>query len=612
MRILLIDEDERLIEVLKRSLAEFNYVVDAVSDGEQGWTYGSAYAYDLIILEMILPDIEGIHLCQHFRENGYEMPILFLTEKSTSTDKIHGLNAGADDYIVKPFDFDELMARIRVLLRRETGNLLSTLHWGELQLNTCSLEVSYKGKFLALTAKEYTLLELFLHNDRSVLDTNEIIEGLWNAEESPSPATVRSHLKGLRRKLQKAGAPPDFIETVRGHGYRLKIPLESELAPESKQQNKNLKTLGVIWENYQQNSQQQLQQLERVAEAIVTGSLNAKQQEQARLAANSLAGNLRIFGLERGAKLARDLEHSLQGDYPQLARFSQVLEALKQEYINNNQEKQQRKNTLENEPFLLLAASDLHFSQSLALAAKKQGIRTAIASHPQQIRPFIESHSSQFPDAILLKLSFLDADKVGGNSLALAEQLSVISEIALRSPSLPILAIADRDTFNDRLEVARRGGSLFLRESTKPEDAIASILPVLQRSRAEYKVMIVDDDIELLKTMLSLLDRWRFKLTTLDDPRQFWDVLEAIAPDLLILDLEMPYISGIELCQVLRGHPDWQHLPIVLLGVNADSETQNRAFAIGVDDFLGKPILGWELAHRILNRLERIQLRSSG
>ncbi|MEM9541847.1 MAG: response regulator [Cyanobacteria bacterium P01_E01_bin.42] len=607
MRILLIDEDEKLIEVLKRSLTECNYVVDTVSNGEQGWTYVSTYTYDLVILETILPDIEGIHLCRHFRENGYIMPILFLTARTTSNDKIQGLNAGADDYLEKPFDFDELIARIRVLLRRETSNVFSTLHWGKLQLNPCNLEVTYNGQFLSLTAKEYTLLELFLHHDRSVLDTHEIIEGLWNAEESPSPATVRSHLKGLRRKLQQAGAPRDFIETVRGQGYRLKMPSEMDSNAKPDRQDLNLKALGTIWENYRQNSQQQLQQLEYVAEAIATGSLQAKQQEQALLTAHSLSENLSIFGLERGGKLARDLAHSLQGDYPQLARFSRVLDALKQEFVNNNGNPKQQENRLKNAPLLLVFDPDLHFSESLTRAAKQRGIRTAIASHRQQLRAFLAPHPPEVPDAILLELSFLESHKVGENSAPLAEQLSIVSEISLRSPSLAIVTIADRDGFDDRLAVARRGGRLFLREPIQPEDAIAAILPVLQRSRTEYKVMVVDDDIELLKAMPLLLQPWRFKLTTLDDPRQFWDVLGAISPDVLILDLEMPHISGLELCQVLRAHPNWRHLPIILLGINADSETKNRAFAIGVDDFLGKPILGGELAHRILNCIDRLQ-----
>ena len=608
MRILLIDDDERLIEVLKSSLTECNYVVDAVFNGEQGWTYGSTYAYDLIILETVLPDISGIHLCRHFRENGYQMPILFLTSKNTSNDKIQGLNSGADDYIIKPFDFDELNARIRTLLRRETSNLLSTLHWGELQVNTSSLEVTYNGNFVPLTAKEYTLLELFLHNERSVLDVHEIIESLWNAEEVPSAATVRSHLRGLRRKLQQAGAPHDFIETVRGHGYRLKIPLESKLSLDADFQKRNRQELGIIWDNYQQKSSKHLELLEQISEAIATGFLNAKQQEKARLTAHSLAGYLEIFGWKRAAKLAQELECFLQGDYPQLSRFSKIFKELQQEFIKYDFERKQLESHLDNSLLLLIIDDDTHFTESLKIAAKKQGIRTEIAINPRQIRPFLDPFSPGFPDAVLLKLSFLESySQSRKNAPTLVERLSAISEIALRSPSLPIITIADRDIFSDRLEIARRGGCLFIREPATPDQTISSIFKLLQRSHTEYKVMIVDDDIDLLKAMPSLLHPYRFKLTTLDDPRQFWDVLSVIVPDLLILDLEMPYISGIELCQVLRSHLYWQHLPVILLGMNADTETQNRAFAIGIDDFVSKPIIGQQLANRILNRLKRKQ-----
>ncbi|MEA5468107.1 response regulator [Spirulina sp. 06S082] len=516
MRILLIDDDKILVESLKRSLTECNYVVDAVFNGEQGWTYGSTYTYDLIILEMVLPDINGIDLCRHFRENDYQMPMLFLTAKNTSTDKIQALDAGADDYAVKPFNFEELNARIRVLLRRESGNFLSILYWGELQLNTCSQEVSYNGKMLSLTAKEYTFLELLLHHDRSVLDVNDIIEGLWNADEEPSPATVRSHLKSLRRKLQQAGAPRNFIETVRGQGYRLKTLPESERFPEPV--------------------------------------------KQAKYMGNSI--------------------------------------------------KEPTKNLFKNPPLLLIIDDNSHFIESLESAAKEQGINIEIVLNPREIRFFLNANSQLLPDAALLKLSFLDSHPLSKHSTVLAERLSAISELSLRSPSLPIIAIGDRDTFADRLEVARRGGCFLLREPATPEQTIASIMPILQRSQIEYKVMIVDDDLDLLKSLPSLLHPWRFNLTTLDDSRQFWDVLQAIAPDLLVLDVEMPYISGIELCQVLRSHPYWQRLPVLFLTTHTDIETQNRAFASGADDFVNKPILGQELADRILNRLRRIQIYS--
>lgn len=610
MRILLIDDDKILVESLKRSLTECNYVVDVVFNGDQGWTYGSTYGYDLIILEIVLPDINGIDLCRYFRENDYQMPILFLTSKNTSIDKIQALDSGADDYAVKPFNFEELNARIRALLRRESSNFLSILNWGELQLNTCSQEVSYNDNLLSLTAKEYTFLELLLHHDRSVLDVNDIIEGLWNADEVPSPATVRSHLKSLRRKLQQAGAPHNFIETVRGQGYRLKTLPESERFPDPAKPNKHLEALGTIWEKYHQKSRKQLKFLEQVSEAIASNSLDLEKQEKARLVAHSLTENLGIFGLEQGSQLAQKLEHCLQDNCLQFMQFSELLEALKQEFVKSRIAKKEPKNLSKNAPLLLIFDDDSHFIEPLENAAKEQGICTAIVSNLREIRLFLNANAQVLPDAVLLKLSFLDSHQLARNSTILAERLSIISELTLRVPSLPIITIADRDTFSDRLEVARRGGCFLLREPATPEQTIASIMPILQRSHVEYKVMVVDNDLDLLKSMPSLLHPWRFKLTTLDDSRQFWDVLQAIVPDLLVLDVEMPYISGIELCQVLRSHPYWQRLPVLFLTNHTDIETQNRAFAIGVDDFIQKPILGKELADRILNRLRRIQLWS--
>jgi len=146
-----------------------------------------------------------------------------LTARDTVGDRVLGLDAGADDYLIKPFDLTELLARIRSLLRRSGGAALPTIYeLGELRLDPSSCEVSYGGKFLALTPKEYGLLELFLRNGRRVFSSSQILERLWSLEEPPTEETVRTHIKGLRHKLKAAGAPADLIETVHGLGYRLK------------------------------------------------------------------------------------------------------------------------------------------------------------------------------------------------------------------------------------------------------------------------------------------------------------------------------------------------------------------------------------------------------
>ncbi len=201
MRILLVDDDEILIDVLQKTLGEKNYNFDAVFNGEHGWTYGSTYNYDLIILDWSLPKLDGISLCKRFRSYGYKMPIILLTARHSNQEKIMGLDAGADDYLCKPFNVEELGARIRALLRRSNFNPVPVLQWGDLQLDTCSCQVTYKGELILLTSKEYQLLELFMSHSKEVFSIEDIIENLWSTVEYPSEATVRSHLRYLRHKL---------------------------------------------------------------------------------------------------------------------------------------------------------------------------------------------------------------------------------------------------------------------------------------------------------------------------------------------------------------------------------------------------------------------------
>ena len=259
MKILLIDDDDFTGDLLTRSLAEYHYVVDTVKDGEMGWTYGSTFDYDLIILDIKLPKLDGISLCQRFRAEGYTTPILLLTAQNTTTAKVNALDAGADDYVVKPFDIAELSARIRALLRRSSANPFPLLTWGDLLLNPSSCEVTYNAQPLALTTKEYELLELFMRESQHVFSTNEILGRLWSSEEFPSEATVRSHIRRVRHKLVTAGAPSDFIATVHGRGYFLKAGGEAQQ--------------GTIMLNTQQDSQgrHSLDNAQAIASPLLSG-----------------------------------------------------------------------------------------------------------------------------------------------------------------------------------------------------------------------------------------------------------------------------------------------------------------------------------------------------
>ncbi len=192
MRILLVEDDELLAGVIAEFLTDHLHIVDIVIDGEAAWEQIQTFEYDLILLDVMLPKLNGIGLCQRLRSHSYCVPILIVTARDTSIDKVTGLDAGADDYMVKPLDLPELLARIRALLRRGSTLSSPTLKWGELHLDLATYEVSYSGQILRLTPKE--------------------------SEEG----TVKAHIRSLRQKLKAVDAPDDLIQTARGLGYCLK------------------------------------------------------------------------------------------------------------------------------------------------------------------------------------------------------------------------------------------------------------------------------------------------------------------------------------------------------------------------------------------------------
>ncbi|MBD2069327.1 response regulator transcription factor [Leptolyngbya sp. FACHB-671] len=222
MRILLVEDDVQLAASLAEALTAQRYAVDLVRDGEMAWEQTKGLVYDLVLLDVTLPKLDGICLCQQLRDRGYPTPILMLTARDTSLDKVVGLDAGADAYMVKPFNLQELMAQIRALLRRGQSGTAPVLSWGALQLNPSSYEVTYNRSPIHLTPKEFALMEAMLRYGKRVLSRAAILEHVWNWQDSPEEDTIKTYVKNLRAKLKAAGAPKDFIETVHGLGYRLK------------------------------------------------------------------------------------------------------------------------------------------------------------------------------------------------------------------------------------------------------------------------------------------------------------------------------------------------------------------------------------------------------
>jgi DNA-binding response OmpR family regulator len=220
MRILIIEDQIKLATSIKKGLENIGYAVDMAHDGATGLRriQASPENFDLIILDIMLPELDGLSLCKKIRSEHIMTPVLMLTAKDTLDDKIDGLDTGADDYLVKPFEFDELTARMRALLRRPKVSLETNLNGAGISLNTVSHKVEKKGKDIKLTVKEFAILEYFLRNKNKVLNRYQIINHVWDFEYDTFSNIVDVHIKNLRKKLQ--GKNEDIFETIHGVGYR--------------------------------------------------------------------------------------------------------------------------------------------------------------------------------------------------------------------------------------------------------------------------------------------------------------------------------------------------------------------------------------------------------
>ncbi len=225
MRILVIEDDPQVGPSLKKGLEGNKYAVDLVADGREALSMGLAIPYDLIILDVLLPQLNGFEVCTQLRNQGSTMPILLLTALSEVDHRITGLDLGADDYLVKPFAFGELEARVRALLRRESSSRTAELRFMDIVLNTHTYEVQRGNRIISLCNKEYMLLEFLMRHPRHVLSRLKIAEHVWNYDAEYLSNVIDVHIYSLRRKLCEQ-KEPNVIHTIRGAGYQLREPLE--------------------------------------------------------------------------------------------------------------------------------------------------------------------------------------------------------------------------------------------------------------------------------------------------------------------------------------------------------------------------------------------------
>lgn len=220
MRVLLIEDDVTIARLLKEGLEDEAYAVDIAHDGSEGYRTAAADDYDVIILDIMLPEMNGYEVCRALRNNGNKTPILMLTARDTERDIVEGLDTGADDYLAKPFSFDVLLARIRALLRRPNEKLEEVLQVGDLKLDPSSKKVTRASQEINLTAKEYGVLEYLMRNKGKVLSKEQIISHVWDFDADVLPNNVELFIMFLRRKIDKP-FKSKLIHTVSGFGYKL-------------------------------------------------------------------------------------------------------------------------------------------------------------------------------------------------------------------------------------------------------------------------------------------------------------------------------------------------------------------------------------------------------
>ena len=222
MRILVVEYEHKIANALKKGLEQESYVVDTAYDGQTGYDLAVSEPYDMFLLDIMLPEINGLELCSLLRKKHINTPIIMLTAKGQVRDKVAGLDTGADDYITKPFSFEELLARVRALSRRPSAIIENTLTIGGLTLDPVTHTVKRDGRTIHLTPKEYGLLEYFMRNRERILTKEQITGHVWNYDADILPNTVEVYIRNLRNKIDRPFPhKPALIRTVRGFGYTI-------------------------------------------------------------------------------------------------------------------------------------------------------------------------------------------------------------------------------------------------------------------------------------------------------------------------------------------------------------------------------------------------------
>ncbi|HEX8390723.1 MAG TPA: response regulator [Longimicrobium sp.] len=395
--------------------------------------------------------------------------------------------------------------------------------------------------------------------------------------------------------------PVDRSELLRAVSRLVQVaPAERPAAPPDSAEGAQERlsyALAQVWKRARGPVLDRIAVLERAAQAVAGGGLTEPMRETARREAHRLAGALGTFGLGEGSVHARELEHLLGAPVPrgQAGRMAELAARLKADVHARAAETAEpapppaAPAAPNAPPVLWITTPDGGLAAGVAGEVRALGLRAVLDAEMED--------GTLRPDAVFLDLRSRGEGEAEWDAFARAGR---------RAPGVPVLAYTDRDALLDRVRALKMGARTILHPPLSPGfvgESLQRMLPV--PGAARQTILTVDDDPAVTGSLRAILEAQHFTIHTLNDPLRFWTELRAVKPDLLVLDIDMPHLNGIELCRVVRSDPEWRHVPVVFLTARSDADTVYRVFAAGADDFLNKPVVGPELVSRIRNRLER-------
>ena len=388
-------------------------------------------------------------------------------------------------------------------------------------------------------------------------------------------------------------SPKNLIKTVYGLGYRLNVS-EPEAQPTTT-------TVAVeqAWKKYQGVMEERIDILERAAIAIEQGTLGNELCQTSQVTAHNLVGALGSFGFPMGSNLAQRLEKLLQTipatDIP-AAQFNRLVQQLRYEISDTTVDTAAT-------PLLLLISADAHLADQLSLEATHHPLRVRQASSVVYAQQLLRQHNPQLVifDIALPLAEDSRPDNPPDNPLA----QTVLDTIARFTQQFrgPFLVLSSPLPVQARLQLVQQGANRLLDRASSPHQLMSEILQVMRTAATPAKIVIVDDDLQVLERLQSELSAWNFDITVLTDSRELWQTLERVQPDAIVLDVTMPEMDGFDICQVLRAEPKWRNLPILFLTAYQEDTMRESAFQFGGNDFINKSVTTSELAVRILNQI---------